>query len=261
MTLKHTLLRALFAAAKHRWFSAEFGSYSIREECSQREASVGMAQRAADGMLAEILRTEQIDLVIDVGANAGQFAKRIRNAGFTGRIVSYEPSATPRAELERMAALDTKLHVRPVGVSSRSGDATFNICHDSQFNSVNARAPNIGDLFAASMEVIERVVAPMVRLDDEMEHVGDATRILLKSDTQGHDLAVLEGAQQLLQRIRAVHVELPYHSIYEQAPTAEPIRQALANWGFSLAWIVPIGFGAGARSQTVVECDGLFVRT
>jgi len=37
------------------------------------------------------LRQFQIDLIVDVGANEGQFASEIRYFGYSGRVVSFEP--------------------------------------------------------------------------------------------------------------------------------------------------------------------------
>ena len=53
---------------------------------------------------ARLLASERIDLLLDVGANEGQYALRMRRAGFQGRIVSFEPLSDAFAALERRAA-------------------------------------------------------------------------------------------------------------------------------------------------------------
>src|SRR5260370_4795170 len=47
-----------------------------------------------------------IDLVLDVGANTGQFVHQCRAAGYKGEIISFEPSAAAHAALLRSAEPD-----------------------------------------------------------------------------------------------------------------------------------------------------------
>jgi hypothetical protein len=51
-----------------------------------------------------MLNHARVDLLLDVGANVGQYAMRRIETGYSGRIVSFEPLSGPRAALEKEAA-------------------------------------------------------------------------------------------------------------------------------------------------------------
>jgi FkbM family methyltransferase len=52
------------------------------------------------------LKSRGVRVVLDVGANQGQFAVDFRNAGFDGRIISIEPRSEAFAVLQRYASGD-----------------------------------------------------------------------------------------------------------------------------------------------------------
>src|ERR1700759_3528548 len=72
-----------------------------------------------DWALAEVIRSRGINCVIDVGGNRGQSAQRMRSLGYTGRIVSFEPSPTVLPVIRAAAAKDPDWTVRPVALSSQ----------------------------------------------------------------------------------------------------------------------------------------------
>ena len=51
----------------------------------------GRKLKDLDAQLAFTLHQQAIDAVIDVGANTGQYATRLRAAGWAGPILSFEP--------------------------------------------------------------------------------------------------------------------------------------------------------------------------
>src|SRR5271165_3965632 len=56
----------------------------------------------------DFLRSRNIDLVIDVGANVGQYAKGLRKDAYAGWIVSFEPIAAAYKELAALADKDAQ---------------------------------------------------------------------------------------------------------------------------------------------------------
>lgn len=76
---------------------------------------------APDLRRALILAWKQIDTVIDVGANAGQYGHRIRQLGFTGGIHSFEPLAGPFDQLRRATENDPVWSCQRLALASHDG--------------------------------------------------------------------------------------------------------------------------------------------
>ena len=74
--------------------------------------------------VADLLRQRRIDVVFDVGANVGQYGSELRDWGYRGRIVSFEPLAAAYADLAQRAARDGAWVAHPfaLGASETSAD-------------------------------------------------------------------------------------------------------------------------------------------
>jgi hypothetical protein len=55
----------------------------------------------------KLIQSANIDLIIDIGANEGQYGKDLRANGFTGKIISFEPLNDAFAKLKQAAKNDT----------------------------------------------------------------------------------------------------------------------------------------------------------
>lgn len=203
-----------------------------------------------------------VDCVIDVGANAGQYATMLRkDVGFRGTILSFEPNPTVCTALERIAARDSKWHVYNIALSDRDGEAEFNIMVASQFSSLNAPGAGLEPIFAQRNKVARTVHVPCARLDslfEELEPAKSAHAILLKMDTQGHDAQVCSGASRVLPDMVGVQTELSIRPLYAGATDYRAMIGLLGQAGF-----VPNAIFANNKGHfpLLVEMDGLFVRS
>jgi hypothetical protein len=83
-------------------------------------------------------------------------------------------------------------------------------------------------------------------------------RVLLKTDTQGWDLEVIEGARGCLHHVVAVQAELSVRPIYEGQPDWRTELAALEHDGFTPVHLATVTRDASLR---VVEFDYLGVRS
>src|SRR5215212_830167 len=77
----------------------------------------------ADRRRDRLLRSRGITLLVDVGANVGEFGASVRASGFRGRIVSCEPLSGPYAELAERSATDPAWESRKLALGGRDGSA------------------------------------------------------------------------------------------------------------------------------------------
>lgn len=203
-----------------------------------------------------------IDCVIDVGANAGQYATMLRrDVGFRGDIISFEPNPDVFAVLEGAARSDARWHVYNIALSDRNGEASFNIMAADQFSSLNVPGEGLEPIFAERNKVTRTVHVPCARLEallPQNEVMMRANAILLKMDTQGHDALVLQGAGEALTRMIGVQTELAVRPLYASATDYRDMIALLADMG-----LVPNAIFANNKGHfpLLVELDGLFVRS
>jgi FkbM family methyltransferase len=186
---------------------------------------------------ARLMAARDVDLVIDVGANRGQYAAALRAAGYRGRIASFEPLAEPYGALAGAAAGDARWDTWGLALGARRAVAGLHVTEDSRNSSLLAVGPRhlraVPDSRAVARETTE-----MERLDDVWPRVvGDARRPYLKVDTQGYELEVLRGATATLDAIAFVEAELSLVSTYDGGPLFAEVVGFLAGHGFE-----PIAF-------------------
>lgn len=140
--------------------------------------------------------------VFDVGGYAGAYARAARSAfGARARIHCFEPNPVMYAGLEERVAGDNAITCHRLALSDERGSARL---------FVDRQGSSRASLVEGSFEVIERPATESFEVAtetvDDVARAEDVERIdVLKIDVEGHELAVLRGARNLLAR-RAVEV-------------------------------------------------------
>ncbi|MEA2454898.1 MAG: hypothetical protein QOI45_1160 [Thermoleophilaceae bacterium] len=205
----------------------------------------------------ELLQRRGVDVVLDVGANAGQYGSMLRELGFAGRLVSLEPVAEAFAELERLAAADGAWEAVRVAASDADGEITLNVTADSRSSSVLARNERFADKAGWAPKESRRV--PARRLDGLVgELLRPGERAHLKLDIQGYERHVLAGAGDALGRFEALELELSVTPLYVDQPQLAEMLPLLAERGFRPVCLEPILLD---DDGLLMELDGLFART
>jgi FkbM family methyltransferase len=198
------------------------------------------------------MNTLAVDLVLDVGANVGQYACELRASGYRGRIVSFEPLPDAFQELQGRARGMWEVHNVAIGDTS----TTLPLYRSANSWSSSLRTIERRHLEAApDAKVVGSFSVSVVPLDS----FGFEGAIHLKADTQGYEREVLRGATKTLPKTVSLEIELSMEPLYRgQATFAELIEEAL-DLGFSLFGLWPAFLDP--RTGAVLQLDALFART
>jgi FkbM family methyltransferase len=211
--------------------------------------------------LRKVLRLLSVDCVLDVGANAGQYAKMLRErVGYQGLIISIEPNPDLYKTLKNDSKSDNRWIVLELALSDINCKSLFKIMTDDQFSSL--RDPNTEE-YAGLVE--QNTIKTTIEVDcktldsifEELQSQYKFTRPFLKMDTQGNDLSVIAGAQKSLSVIVGIQSELSFKRIYKNSPLYNTAIENYARLGFDLSAMVPNNAG---HFPVLVEMDCILIR-
>lgn len=209
--------------------------------------------------LSRAMSKHGIDLLIDVGANVGQFAQSMRDAGYKNSIVSFEPIETAHAELVRRSGRDNRWKIAPpMAVGDQDGEILINISANSVSSSLLAMLDTHATAAPQSVYIGSQKTR-LARLDTVIgEHLAPQTIPFLKVDTQGYEDRVLNGASNLLGRLQGLQLELSFVPLYEDQKLFDDLVARLNALGFSI-WAIWPGF-CDPESGRMLQVDVTFFR-
>jgi FkbM family methyltransferase len=210
--------------------------------------------------LAEVLAGYQVNCVLDVGANTGQYARMLRRIGYRGHIVSFEPVPQFFAELAANAAPDPLWSVHNLALGSVDDTAEMNVTANTLSSLLPASA--YGERRFHSLRRPTTLPVPVRRLDGVLDGVLppnlDGPRIFLKLDTQGYDVRAFEGLGERHREIVAMQSEMALLRIYEGMPRLPEALSIYERAGFEISGMFPVSRDGG--SLRILEYDCLLVR-
>ena len=210
--------------------------------------------------LGELLARLEIDCVLDVGSNVGQYRDFLRDKVlFEGAIVSFEPVSRHVCRLRERARIDPDWHIEPYALGARGDSLSINVMVSDRFSSFlepdNSRVREFDGLNVPSrtetvtMKTLDSVL-PSLR-----QRLG-FRRPYLKLDTQGFDLEVMEGARGSLPSIPALQSEASVLGIYKGMPGYMETIRYLGDSGFDITGFYPV---SRDRSLRLIEFDCVMI--
>jgi FkbM family methyltransferase len=211
------------------------------------------------GDLHDLLSRLQIDVVFDIGANVGQFARELRAKNYDGTIVSFEPLVEAHEILSSAAQIDPGWFVHPrIALGSQQvGQGEIYVSKNSVSSSFLEMLPAHTSAAKGSEPTGVNIV-DITTLDDIAgPYINSGSAIFIKIDTQGYEAEVISGATRTLSRAAGVMCELSLVPLYKNQPLWKDVVETLANSGFHL-WSLKPGF-SDPNTGRLLQMDGIFV--
>lgn len=170
---------------------------------------------------------------VDVGANIGYIsANAAALVGPTGRVVALEPVNRYFQRLRRLAEQNPSHRIETIRVAAGAvvGRATIRIS-DADNIGYNSLTPNwVGDDVLGDVEEVD--VAPL----DQILPAHAVDRVdLLKIDTEGFEIPVLEGASDVLDRFRpTVLLEVTASAARNHGKSLEYLATLVDDLGYTV---------------------------
>jgi FkbM family methyltransferase len=215
--------------------------------------------RSEDATLMAVLGAHNVNLVFDVGASSGIFGRVLREAGYRGRIVSFEPLSSVREQLLENSRKDSLWEVAPrAAIGSEDGEIEIHIAGNSHSSSVLEMLESHSDA-APESAYVGSEKTPLRRLDSMApDYLREDSRLFIKVDTQGYEDQVLKGAEHLLPKAVGLQLELSLVPLYKgQCLFAEMVARCKAL-GFNLWTMSPVF--SDSRTGRLLQVDAIFFR-
>jgi FkbM family methyltransferase len=172
-----------------------------------------------------------IKTVVDVGANAGQFAQKVREALPDVMIISFEPIPTEFKLLIENFKKDTNFKGVQKAVGNENGMISFEL---NEFSPTSSILP-ISDLqkeFYPNTGKVTKVDVPIITLDTYFATNQIVGPTVLKIDVQGFEDKVILGSCEFLKKVAIVYIECSFKEFYEGQPLFDDIYTLMKTNNF-----------------------------
>ncbi|MCU1370651.1 MAG: methyltransferase, FkbM family [Ilumatobacteraceae bacterium] len=165
-----------------------------------------VASSGEAAFLAGALGSASAPLVLDVGANHGDYVQAVLSANPRSVVHAFEPSADVFAQIEGRFADHPNVSCWNHALGAEAGTATLH--WPDGHDGLASLTPR--DLRAFGLEVDHHTTVEVQTLDSWAAEVGIDHVDLLKVDVEGHEADVLRGASGLLERGQIERVQFEF---------------------------------------------------
>ena len=202
-----------------------------------------------ESIVQEVALSSAAPVILDVGAHYGEWSvSLLSQTGDSNRLTLhlFEPSAHSAAQAKSVIGAQGEVH--QLALSDRSGEGSLQIVHEGAGS--NSVVPfTDGERASGQTETIA-----FITLDGFCTERGIDRIRLMKVDAEGHDLAVMRGAERMLGRQAIDLVQFEYNLRWIDARVfLLDAFQLLQGHGYRVGKVTPRGIEVYERWHPELE--------
>lgn len=206
------------------------------------------------------LQNHDIDLVIDVGANVGQYVYFVREVlSLDSEIYSFEPISELYQELKTNCKKYEKINTYNYGLGDRDERIEINVNNFSPSSSIlDLEQVHISNVLHTDISTINRKESIKIkRLDDVFKSIDLSKNVLIKLDVQGYEDKVINGGQLTFSKCKVAIIEVSYVPLYKDEKTFKHIYEQMHLLGFE--YMGNVNEFKSSEDGSPLYCDAIFV--
>lgn len=184
----------------------------------------------------DLINSNNVNVILDIGANTGQYGRKIRKTGYKGYIVSFEPVYSVYEQLKANTATDPRWQAIRTGVGNYDGIAEINIANNSYSSSILTMLERHIES-VPGIEYTHTESISIQKIDTFIDKYNRFDNIYIKMDTQGYERQVWEGCLKSLNKIVGMQMELSLVPLYEGETLLQEMINLLRTYGYKLKLI------------------------
>lgn len=209
-------------------------------------------------LIVNQLRLNNITVVLDVGANAGQYSMELRKAGYRDQIISFEPLSDAYRSLSANSSRDKDWNVYNYALGETERMATINVSAHSPSSSFLPMTDTHRNA-APGSDYIKEERIEIKTLDAVYNSLGiEGEKVFMKVDTQGYEKKVIDGAAKSLSEIKGIQLELSATKLYDGEENYYTMCSFMDDKNFRLVRVIP-GF-TDKKNGEMLQFDAIFIK-
>lgn len=198
--------------------------------------------------------TPDLSLIIDVGANSGQFSNVSNYFYPKAKIYTFEPLEDHFLKVRNKFSKIENISVHNLALGNEEGFIVFN---KNKYGHVSSVLDISEDNKYYPKDDIKKIEVKITKLDSFFKEIHIPKSSLMKLDVQGFELEALKGAKKLIQKIDYIVIEANLEKLYDKQPSFTEVNSFLNDNGFEVCGM--LDFNLGTKNK-YIELDILYKR-